>query len=301
MDLYPSMGQHHKDRLKHREMKPELMDVYFLKKELWMSRLNLIFKKKTPQWNEEKLDAVLKSLKNNKSMDPHGMVNEVFKEGCIGPDLKKALIHLFNGIKKEQFNQVCMSLSNITTIYKSKGSRLDLENDRGIFILTVLKKILDKLIYFDNYKELDENMSDSNIRARRKRNIKDHLLIIHGIIKSVVRDGEGCIDIQIYDLIKAFDAMWLEDCLNDVYDTLPEDKRNALLYESNKVNMVAVMTGAGLTNRTNIPCTVQQGGTWGFMLCSNSIDTIGKKCRDRGGLYLHIQEEGKNTPISLCR
>ena len=157
-----------------------------------------------------------------------------------------------------------MSLSNITTIYKSKGSRLDLDNDRGIFILTVLKKILDKLIYFDNYNELDKNMSDSNIGARRKRNIKDHLLIIHGIINSVVRGGEECIDIQIYDLVKAFDAMWLEESLNDVYDTLPEDKRNdqlALLYESNKVNMVAVKTGAGVTDRTNNPCIVQQGGS----------------------------------------
>ena len=76
------------DRLKHREMKPELMDVYFLKKELWMSRLNNIQMIKTPPWNHDKLDAVLGSLKNNKTMDPNGMVNEVFKAGCIGSDLR---------------------------------------------------------------------------------------------------------------------------------------------------------------------------------------------------------------------
>ena len=184
----------------------------------------------------------------------------------------------------------------------SQCSRLDLDNDRGIFILTVLKKVLDKLIYFDNYNELDKNMSDSNIGARRKRNIKDHLLIIHGIINSVVRGGEECIDIQIYDLVKAFDAMWLEESLNDVYDTLPEDKRNdqlALLYESNKVNMVAVKTGAGLTDRTNIPCIVQQGGTWGSMLCSNSIDTIGKKCRNRGEHIYLYKKKARILPLAF--
>ena len=90
--------------------------------------------------------------------------------------------------------------------------------------------------------------------------------------------------------------MWLDDCLNDVCDTMPGDKRNyeiALLYESKKVNMVAVKIGAGLTDRTNIPCIVQRGGTWGSMLCYNSIDTIGKKCRNRGEhiYYLYIQEE----------
>ena len=40
-----------------------------------------------------------------------------------------------------------MELTNISTIYKNKGSRYDLENDRGIFILSVLRKLLDKLIY----------------------------------------------------------------------------------------------------------------------------------------------------------
>ena len=116
----------------------------------------------------------------------------IFKAGCIGSDLKES----------EQFLPIFMSLSNITTIFK-KGSRFNLNNDRGIFILTVLKKILDKLIYGDNYKDLDANMSDSNIGARRKRSIKDHLLIIHGIINSVVRGGEDCSDIQVYDLLKA--------------------------------------------------------------------------------------------------
>ena len=283
-------------------MKPELMDIYFLKNELWISRLTYMRKIKTPPWDLEKLDAVLASLKNNKSMDPCGMVNEVFKAGCIGADLRKALLCMFNGSKKEQLVPIFIALANITSLYKSKGSRLDLNNDRGIFILTVLKKILDKLIYFDNYDDLDKNMSDSNIGARRKRNIKDHLLIIYGIINSVIKGDEECIDIQIYDIQKAFDAMWLEDCLNDIVDTLPEHKHNdeiTLLYESNKVNMVAVQTPAGLTDRINIPRVVQQGGTWGSMLCSNSIDTFGKKCRNRGEHVYLYKKTARILPLAF--
>ena len=48
------------------------------------------------------------------------------------------------------------------------------------------------------------------------------------------------------------------------------------------MNMVAVKTAVGLTDRVNKPCIVQQGGTWGSMLCYNTVDTLGKKCRDRG-------------------
>ena len=174
-----------------------------------------------------------------------------------------------------------MTLANITTIFK-KGSRMDMKSDRGIFILTVMKKILDKLIYKDNYKEIDSRMTDSNIGARSGRNIKDHLLIIHGIINSVIRGDDDCIDIQIYDIQKAIDALWLEDSLNDIFENLPEDNQNdkiALLYESSCTNMVAVKTPLGLTKRVNMPHIVQQGGTWGPLLCSNAIDKIGKKCQ----------------------
>ena len=61
------------------------------------------------------------------------------------------------------------------------------------------------LIYLDKFESIDKNMSNSNIGARKGRNIKDHMFIIYGIINSVLKGNEPCIDIQIYDLIKAFD------------------------------------------------------------------------------------------------
>ena len=202
-----------------------------------------------------------------------------------GEDLEDALLSLLNGIKEYFLFPEYLLRENITTLYKNKGSRLDMNNDRGIFILTALKKILDKLIYLDKFENIDENMSDSNIGARKRRNIKDHLFLIYGIINSVINGGEPCIDIQIYDLEKAFDSLWLEDCMNDAFDTLGKSHRDdkvALLYESNKENLVAVNTAVGITRRVSIPKIVQQGGTWGPCLCSNSVDTLGKKIRDRG-------------------
>ena len=152
------------------------------------------------------------------------------------------------------------------------------------------QKILDKVIYHDKYEDIDQNMSDSNVGARKRRNIKDHLLVIHGVINSVIKGKEDCIDMQLYDLIEAFDSLWLEDCLIDLYDTIPEEKRDdklALLHEANQTNLVAVKTAAGMTERENLPNIVQQGGTWGSMLCSNTVDSIGKKCRNRSERMCH--------------
>ena len=121
-------------------------------------------------------------------------------------------------------------------------------NDRGIFILPVLRKILDKLTYNDKYPELDIAMSDSNIGARKNKNIRNHLFIIHGVINSVIQGEDRCVDIQVYDVEQAFDALWLEDCLNDLYDCLPEESRDdklALVYETNVNNLVAVWWWVG--------------------------------------------------------
>ena len=277
--------QTYQDRLRNRDMKEELMDVFFLKEELWISRMEELRKLKSVPWSKSQLRKALKSLKKNKTSDPNGMINELFMEDCAGEDLEDALLSLLNGIKEYFLFPEYLLRENITTLYKNKGSRLDMNNDRGIFILTALKKILDKLIYLDKFENIDENMSDSNIGARKRRNIKDHLFLIYGIINSVINGGEPCIDIQIYDLEKAFDSLWLEDCMNDAFDTLGKSHRDykvALLYESNKENLVAVNTAVGITRRVSIPKIVQQGGTWGPCLCSNSVDTIGKKIRDRG-------------------
>ena len=183
-----------------------------------------------------------------------------------------------------------MQKANITTIYKSKGSRLSLENDRGIFVINILKMIIDRMVYEDKYEEIDKGMSDYNIGGRRNQNIKNHLFIIYGIINSVINGGENPVDIQIYDIEKAFDALWLEDTMNDLVDTLPQgsqDDKIALIFEANKHNQVAINT-VGETERVEIERIVMQGGTWGPIQCSNSIDKIGKKCLERGQhLYLY--------------
>ena len=133
-------------------------------------------------------------------------------------------------------------------------------------------------------------MTDSNIGSRKGRNIKNHLFVIHGIINLVVKSESDCVDIHIYDIVKAFDALWLSDCMNDLWDTLPSsalDDRLGLVFEMSKNNLVAVNTTAGQTERIDMPEIVTQGGTWGPMMCSNSIDKVGKFCREDDQKYIY--------------
>ena len=95
-----------------------------MKMELWKTRMENIKNVKTPEWNIEQLDEVLKSLKNNKTYDPHLMINELFKAGCIGEDMEEALLLLFNGIKEELNLPEYFKFGDIISIYKNKGGKI---------------------------------------------------------------------------------------------------------------------------------------------------------------------------------
>ena len=58
--LYLQTYQH---RLRQRKRKPEYMDVFFLKTELWKSRVEELIQNKSEPWDEKDMDKVLKSLK----------------------------------------------------------------------------------------------------------------------------------------------------------------------------------------------------------------------------------------------
>ena len=108
---------------------------------------------------------------------------------------------------REFFIPEKIQLANITTIHKKKGSKNILENDRGIFTLSVYRKIVNRLVYQEKYPLVDERMSDSDIGARKNKNIKNHLFIVYAVINDVIKNKIHCIDLQIYDLVKAFDVL----------------------------------------------------------------------------------------------
>ena len=90
-------------RLRHREIRPELTEVYRLKTTLWNRRLEVLKSNKTQNWTLDDLTKTLKGLKNNKARDPDGYINEIFNPNVIGSNLKGGLLHLANGVKEEQF------------------------------------------------------------------------------------------------------------------------------------------------------------------------------------------------------
>ena len=163
-DLYLHTYQ---DRLSHRVMKPEYEDIFEMKSELWGNLLEACKSRTSQPWEMSDLDKVLKKLKTNKTRDPIGLINEIFKPGCIGAGLKQAVLSLLNQSKLSNELAEVMQLSNITSIWKRKGSKMQLSSDRGIFVLTTFRMIMDRMVYNDYYPSLEENMSPCLIREHK--------------------------------------------------------------------------------------------------------------------------------------
>ena len=96
---------------------------------------------------------------------------------------------------------------------------MDLQNDRGIFIINVIKSILMKVVWSEVYDTLDKNMSDSNVGGRKDKNIRNHVFIINGIINDVINGKAEPIDIEIIDYRQCFDSMWLSESINDLFES----------------------------------------------------------------------------------
>ena len=207
-------------------MKVEMGDLKSLKDELFKVRLKLATAKKSEPWTLEDLEAALKTLKKDKARDPNGWINELFKEGIAGKNLKLSLLQFCNKMKDRNEIPDFVILADITTIYKGKGAKNELINERGIFIVTILRSILMKLIYQDYYSTIDQSMSDSQVGARKGKNIRNHIWIVNGVISDVLSTkSKKPIDIQIFDYRQCFDSLWLQECMNDLYTAgLDNDK-----------------------------------------------------------------------------
>ena len=268
----------YKHRLRHRVIKPDYEELETLKKYLFNLRLSLSQTRKSEPWTKTQLLKVLGSLKSGKSCDALGFSNELFKPGVIGNDLLESLLNIINRAKYETTIPRQFRITKITSIYKNKGEKCDLANDRGVHSVTKFRAIIDKMIYNDKYPEIDKNMSECNVGGRRKRSIRDNLFIIYAVINDALGYQKVDIDIQFYDLSQCFDSQWFEETMNDLWESMDiQDDKFSLISEMNQKVDLFVKTPVGDTEIFTLEKIEQQGTGLGPIKCSNQMDSISRE------------------------
>ena len=286
-DLKSLLAKEYKERLRMRPVKTEMKPLMKMKSKIFQMKMKLASINKSPEWSLKDLDKALAKLKNNKSRDFEGYSNDIFKENVIGTDLKTSLLVMFNKLKKANMIPKFFNCANITTVPK-KGSRLILNNERGIFRVSVIRSILMNMIYESNYSYIDKKLSDCQMGGRRQKSCKNDIFIINGIIHDLMTSKKKKpVVLQFYDYCQMFDSINLTEAISDIYDAGFDNDTLGLVYKANSEVSMAVKTPHGLTDRQTVNNIVLQGDKFGSLLASVLVENIGQECLKAGYKYLY--------------
>ena len=168
-----------------------------------------------------------------------------------------------------------MQLASITSIQKSnRGSRSDLSNERGLFCVSKVRSILDKLIHSDYYDFIDNNLTDSNVGGRKERNIRDHIFVINSVINDVLNGEATSIDVEAIDVVKCFDEMGYEETHNDLSDVCPKDDKFHLIAKLDEEVNVKINTAAGPSEEFTLKKLILQGTVFAPLKCAVQCETL---------------------------
>ena len=299
-DIKDEAVKHYKNVFKNNAIDEEFKPHEIEREELCKLRLKSAYENKTPPWTFTDVKDAIKGLNMGISKDPYGHPNEIFQEGVCGDGLIRALVILMNKLKENPSEYpAAMELCNVTSIYKNKGDRNEFDSHRGVFRTTSLRTIMDRLMYIDEYSNIDQNLTDCNVGCRKKRNIRDNLFVVNAIMNSSKRGVDEACDVCVYDIRKCFDNLWLSECINDLYEAGFQNDKLCLLYYSNRHARIAVKTSNGISERFTIENTVMQGTVWAGLMCTCTMDKLGKQAYSDPSLMYKYRNKVSVPPLEM--
>ena len=164
--------------------------------------------------------------------------------------------------------------------------------------MTVLRSILDRLIYDSSYETIDTNLTDGNVGARKRRGCRDNIFVISAVTNSVLRGKSEPIQVQVTDAEKCFDKLWLQSSINSLHDAGLQNDMLNLLYIENRNAQIAIKVNNKLSRRINVTNVVMQGLVWGSLKCTSIMDKLNKHVMLNERLQ-YFYKDDKEIPIGV--
>ena len=110
--------------------------------------------------------------------------------------------------------------------------------------------------------------------ARKQRSARDNIFVLSAICNSVINGNSENIQIQVMDSEKCFDKLWLQSCINALFDAGIDNEKLNLLYIENKNATIAVKVNNKLSMRISVADVIMQGSVWSSLKCTTSMDRL---------------------------
>ena len=159
---------------------------------------------------------------------------------------------------------------------KKKGSFKKLNNYRGIFIVPILSIIFEKLLKNRITPTLKQHMSNFQNGGAKGKGVVDNLFILRALFDHAKYLNKE-LWLTFYDIEKCFDSLWLEDCINSLWENGVKDDILSLIYYLNEKANVVVKTPFGDTDPLSFMNIVKQRTVLGPVLNNVSLDRVCKE------------------------
>lgn len=224
------------------------------------------------------IDEALRKIKNGKAAGPDEMFPEFVTNS--GENTKLWLSRFFSDIIKTQKIPPEMKRTKVVAILKPGKSDDIAANFRPIAMLSIMYKLLERLIYNRIQSIIDSKLPDDQAGFRQNRSCCDQVMALTTYKENGFEKGLKTAVVLI-DLSSAYDTVWRLGLLYKLIKTIPCDSFMSLINEmlSNREFVVHV------NNETSKKCILNNGLPQGSVLApllfnlyiSNMPDTISLK------------------------
>lgn len=220
-------------------------------------------------WEEVK--KITTKLKRKKAKDSRGWNNEMIIEG--GEEMVKSITTMCNRIAEENVIPREWEDMVVKTIYKNKGSRMEVGNRRGLFLTSVMSKVYEKAIMTKT--EGGIKTSEYQNGGKKERSTKDNWIAIMAAMEGN-KERKKDTYILFADAEKCFDKLWLQDCLVDLHGAGMREREVEMIYNMNRKARMTIDTPHGKTKVIEQKEIVKQGTVFGPQLCCVSTDQVNR-------------------------
>ena len=104
---------------------------------------------------------------------------------------------------------------------------------------------------------------------------------------------------HLFYLFIYFDALWLHEVVNCLYEAGLNNDKLPLLFLENNNAQIAVKTNKGLSHRINIKDIIMQGSVWGSLCCVVLMEKLGKMAYNRPDLLYYYKGVVGTPPLQM--
>ena len=202
------------------------------------------------------------------STRPGAKYNFIMK---AGESLKPALFNLCKITWRTERLPERWEKSTLIQLYKGRGGRGVLDNQRHIHMKDEYPKYFGHLVVSAAKEKMIDNMTKFQIGTKPGHRAQEHLFVLKSVLALHLKYNKTVI-LSMWDVSKFFDREALSDCMNELYKNNIRGKLYRLLYQMNKNTRICVQTPVGLTNEKDTGEGVGQGTLEGALISAVNLD-----------------------------